>query len=383
MHAGAEPLTRWDLASGYVTGEEPGIPPLPAPAPCRAVDALADAMLPALRRPPCYVSFSGGRDSSAVLAVAAHAARRHGLPAPVPVTLRFAGAESTEESEWQELVIAYVGLDDWVRLACADEFDYLGDLACRALRTHGLQWPPNAHIFMPMLAQASGGSIVSGYGGDDLLDWRWGRVRTRLAAPGPLQPRALLAAGLALAPPRLRAARVRRTMPRYAPWLRPQAERYFNAVAAAEEASEPLVWTRRVDWFARRREVHVSQRTLGRLADPCGTLACEPLLDRRFLATLAAEGGRAGYGDRSRAMDVLFGRMLPPRIATRQTKAEFSAVVWGERARSFAAAWDGSGIDPELIDGEALRAEWLRETPRFGAASLLHQAWLATTGQKA
>lgn len=359
------------------------MPPLPRPVSGRAVDALVDAMLPALQRPPCYVTFSGGRDSSAVLAVAAHAARHHGLPAPVPVTLRFAGAESTEESDWQELVIAHVGLDDWVRLACADELDYLGDLACRNLRTHGLQWPPNTHIFAPMFAQACGGSILSGYGGDDLLDWHWGRVRTRLTAPGPLPPRALLAAGLTLAPPRVRAARARRTVPRYAPWLRPRAERYFNTMVAAEGASEPIVWARRVDWFARRREVRVTQRTLGRLADTCGTVACEPLLDRRFMATLAAEGGRAGYGDRSRAMDALFGRLLPQRVSTRQSKAEFSAVVWGERARSFAAAWDGSGVDAELVDSEALRAEWLREAPRFGAASLLQQAWLATAGQSA
>ena len=48
--------------------------------------ALDQAILSGLQRAPCVVSFSGGRDSSLVLAAAVDAARRHGLPLPVPVT---------------------------------------------------------------------------------------------------------------------------------------------------------------------------------------------------------------------------------------------------------------------------------------------------------
>lgn len=53
--------------------------------------ALADAMVAPLSRTPCYVSFSGGRDSSSVLAMARTVARQHQLDDPIPVTLRFPG----------------------------------------------------------------------------------------------------------------------------------------------------------------------------------------------------------------------------------------------------------------------------------------------------
>ena len=53
--------------------------------------ALEAVVLRALLRPPCLVSFSGGRDSSLVLAIASDVARRHGLPLPVPATNRFPG----------------------------------------------------------------------------------------------------------------------------------------------------------------------------------------------------------------------------------------------------------------------------------------------------
>ncbi len=371
-----EQLTRLERASGYVIGEQSDQPPLPAPAAERAVEALANAMLPALQHSPCLVSFSGGRDSSAVLALAVRTAARHGLPAPVPETLRFAEPGAAEESAWQELVMAHLGLEDWERIELTDELDYLGELSCGSLLAHGLQWPPNLHMLAPMLAKASGGALISGTGGDDLLDWQFGDVRARLRRPGPVEPRAVRAAGLALAPARIRAARKRRTLPRWAPWLRPEAERQFIAIMAAEAASEPIRWDRRVAWLARRREPAVTRRTLDRLASAHDTLACDPLLDRRFLATLAAEGGRGGYGDRSSAMRALFGDLLPERVLTRSSKADFTTVVWGPRTRSFAAAWNGTGIDHELVDSDALRAEWSRESPRFGATAQLLEAWL-------
>lgn len=75
---------------------------------------MEHAVLPAVSRPPCVVTFSGGRDSSLVLAVAANVARREGLPQPVPATINFKGIKTAEESSWQELVIRHLGLDEWV-----------------------------------------------------------------------------------------------------------------------------------------------------------------------------------------------------------------------------------------------------------------------------
>ena len=54
-------------------------------------------MLRALRRPPCLVSFSGGLDSSALLAVATAVARREGLDDPVPATLVVPGSPESDE----------------------------------------------------------------------------------------------------------------------------------------------------------------------------------------------------------------------------------------------------------------------------------------------
>ena len=91
-------------------------------------EALASLLRPALANPPCVIAFSGGRDSSALLAVAVDLARREGWPLPIPVTLCFSGA-ATEETGWQEMVLRHLRLDDWVRMQIGEELDLLGPLA--------------------------------------------------------------------------------------------------------------------------------------------------------------------------------------------------------------------------------------------------------------
>ena len=87
--------------------------------------ALEDVLVPLLALPPVAVSFSGGRDSSLLLAVAASAAKRHGLAAPIAITMRFPQAAGTEESRWQELVVRKLGIDDWRIISVGDDLDYL------------------------------------------------------------------------------------------------------------------------------------------------------------------------------------------------------------------------------------------------------------------
>lgn len=166
--------TALELASGVVLGErwEPRLPQVPASLTPR--QALEDAILPALECMPCLVSFSGGRDSSVVLALAAAVARRHGLPAPVPFTVRFPGVAMADESEWQELVVRHLRLDDWQRYEAGDgELDLVGPVATRLMRRHGVLWPSNAHLVEPACRAASGGSLLTGLEGDGLLGaWR-------------------------------------------------------------------------------------------------------------------------------------------------------------------------------------------------------------------
>ncbi len=83
-------LTPVDVASGLVLGFGP-----PEPAPSSddveagtPLAALERAILPALLRPPCVMSFTGGRGSSLVLAAAVQLARSEGLELPVPATIQ-------------------------------------------------------------------------------------------------------------------------------------------------------------------------------------------------------------------------------------------------------------------------------------------------------
>ncbi len=372
----AATLGRLERAFGFPLGAQPGAPALGhSTQPVRS--ALERVMLSALHRTPCAVAFSGGRDSSAVLALATSVARRHGLESPIPVTLSFPRAPTTHESQWQELVIAQLGLRDWERIEMGSELDFLGELARTGLRRHGLLWAPNAHFLVPLFARASGGSLLTGVDGDGLFGWAWAELRARLVRRGPVNPRDVLRVALATSPAAIRAGYYRRRLGAQWPWLRPAARQAVWACRAAERASEPVRFDRRLDWYARRRLLHVMTHNFSVLAAAQDTHVVHPLLDRGFLAAFATRGGRGGYGDRTAAMRWVFGDLLPEAVLTRRSKAEFGAAFWGPASRAFAATWDGSGLDEELVDTDALRAVWRDENPPPATATLMQQAWLA------
>src|SRR3954471_2913458 len=177
----------------------------------RPAAALEAAVRPAVQSGRCFVSFSGGRDSSAVLAAAAAVARRESLPQPIPVTLRASEVPLADESDWQESVVGHLGLDDWIRLEIGDGLDAVGPYARGALERHGLLWPFNAHFHAPMLEQAAGGTLLTGIGGDE----RWSA-----STADPLRLRRRL---LQLAPFRLRRAVLAPRVAIEFPWLRPRA----------------------------------------------------------------------------------------------------------------------------------------------------------------
>src|SRR6202012_2901506 len=86
-------LTALDVAYGMPlgTGQRRRVHPSPGSVE-RFVDLLFAGWLCAgcLDRGTCYLPFSGGRESSMVLAMATAFMRRHGQHDPVPVSLRFA-----------------------------------------------------------------------------------------------------------------------------------------------------------------------------------------------------------------------------------------------------------------------------------------------------
>jgi hypothetical protein len=341
--------------------------------------ALEAAVLPALRRSPCLVSFSGGRDSSAVLAVAASVARREGLPLPIPATNRFPGARLTDEAEWQERVVAHLGLGDWLRLEHEGELDCVGPVARAALRRHRLLWPCNAHFHVPILEAAAGGSVLTGIGGDEAFSpSRWSRVLAVAGGRARPVPRDVLAAAFAFSPRPVRRQVMLRRQDHPWPWLRPAAIRLVSRALAAEAAGEPLRWRGGFEWLVASRSLATGGASLQLLAAGAGAGIAHPLLDRSFLAALAALPPAARFERRRDAMRMLVGDLLPEQLVLRRTKASFDEAFWRDDARAFAASWAGEGVDRELVDVEALRAMWRSEAPDARTFTLLQAAWLAS-----
>jgi asparagine synthase (glutamine-hydrolysing) len=340
----------------------------------------------ALLRPPCVVSFSGGRDSSAVLAVAAHVARREQLAPPIAVTLTFPGCESADETAWQALVLRHLGIEDWIRLPFDDELDVVGPHARTVLSRCGLLWPANVHSHLPIAAQAAGGTVLTGFGGDELLTTSsfYYRVNTVLTGQARLRPRDLVRIAVCHGPKPVRRAGMRwrlRAAPPY-PWLRPAAARAVREATVQAMIEDPVHWGRSVDhgwWRTRYRKIGVE--SLGQVAALHGATACSPFADPTMLAAIAGEGGRCGFSSRSAAMQHLVGDLLPPELVGRVSKAEFGRAFGNQHAHALASRWDGGGIDPALVDVDALRRMWLSPgQPDSRAFSLLQAVWLHLEG---
>jgi hypothetical protein len=368
-------LAPLELALGMVLGSD-ARPRLPAAA--DPIAALEAACLPALRRAPCLVSFSGGRDSSAVLVAALRAARRAGLPDPVPATIRAPQAPSADEARWQELVVRHLGLRDWVRLEIADELDVLGPLARRVLRRHGLLWPFNAHFHLPLLEAASGGSVLTGIAGDELFRAATSRRASAVLAgrvrPTRRDPRRLVEHA---APAPVRRRWHRRSMTLH-PWLTPSGTAAAARALAHWEASEPRRMPARMAHVRGARYLRVGTGSLGILAESAGAAIVHPLLDLGVWAAVARSAPRGGHLGRTEAMEAIFGPLLPAELLAREDKAGFDELFFHDHSRAFAASWSGDGVPDDVVDAAALREHWLGPAPRAQSLTLLQAAWLAS-----
>ena len=368
-----------EIASGVALGLDASAEALPAAAPGDPRVALQAVLLRALRRPPCLVSFSGGRDSSAVLAAAAAVARQQGLALPVPVTYRFAAVAEADERRWQERVVTHLGLADWERVAIASELDVLGPAAQDVMLRLGLLWPFNVHAHLPLLRRARGGTLLTGIGGDELLGpSTWANALGVLRARRAPRPRDLGSLGVALAPLALRRRVQRRRHPLRIPWCRPEVEAAIAAEWADWRARDPLAWNRQVARYWRSRHRTGLTTSLALLAADSGAQGVHPFLDARVVAATARRFGARGPADRTAAMLRLFGDLLPFDVSARGTKARFDEVFLTERSRAFAAGWDGGGVDTSLVDPERLAREWRGPRPSARSLLLMQSAWLAT-----
>ena len=382
-----------DVAIGHPAGAVP-FPPRPTGIEPDPAWALRDALRPALLRTPCVVAFSGGRDSSLLLAVAADLAAREGLDPPTALTFRYPGDDAADETSWQELVVAHLrdaGLRfEWARRDIATELDNIGPLISPVLRAHGGPTFPAGLANTILLAQhAAGGCLVTGNAGDEVLGGHRATVlRAVLRRRGRGLTRTDWRHAVACAAP----ARVRLGLGRResglrqvldTPWLRPLLRRAVLAETMRSEAARPLRWDRSVRAALASRAVVIGKRTRAQTARDYGCELVEPLGSPGFVASYADFGGRWGGINRAAGTRLLAAGLLPDAIISRRDKAYFNASRFGPVSREFARTWDGRGLDDSLVDPAELRAAWLAQVPPAATVMLLQQAWLASRTESA
>jgi asparagine synthase (glutamine-hydrolysing) len=362
-------LAPHELATGIVFGSTRRTPALPASGATPAA-ALEAAVLAAVERGRCFVSFSGGRDSSAVLAAATQAARRHQLPEPIPLTIRAANEPNSLESDWQEMVVSHLELHDWIRIEVEDELDAVGPYASRALERHGLLWPFNAHFHLPMLDEAVGGTLLTGIGGDEL--WASSQARS-------LGWRRRL---LGFAPYGVRRAVLRRRVGIDYPWLWPKTRRAVRRAMAGDLATQPQSVVRRMAVWRALRAITTGTAALDLLARDAGASICHPLLDRGLWGAVAAAAPSTGFAGREDALRMVASHLLPADVISRRTKASFDRVFFHEHARTFASEWAGQGVPEDVVNVAALSAHWSAETADPHSLTLMQAAWIASARER-
>lgn len=355
------------LSSVLLGRDDPSPGPLPEAG--AGVRATLDAVLcPALARGPCFVSFSGGRDSSAVLALACDAARRHGLALPIPVTMRFPAARDADERSWQELVLAHLGVSRHEVVTLGEELDALGPAGAAFLRRHGVRWPANAYMHAPLTELARGGTILTGVGGDELFE---------NSSP----PRRLRSVALSRMPRWFR-AQVRRRRDRtdgYG-WLTVAGRGRVARALAAEEVSWPYPWDAAVEHWYGTRAFAGLDGTLALLGHAAAVSIVNPLLAPGVLAELRRAGGARGFPSRADAVRWLTADLLPAAVIERRSKAVFDTPVWGPETRGFVTSWAGEGVDPRAVDVAQLKLECTRAQPDARCLMVVQTAWLAAAG---
>jgi asparagine synthase (glutamine-hydrolysing) len=369
-----------ELCVAVLFGQDPGTEPM------RLGDGLANDARPiierqlqvAMLRGPLWVSFSGGRDSSALLAIAASVARREGLPLPIPVTLVFPGVAVADEEAWQRLVLSHLDLEaDWVRVAPGDDLDMIGPYAERVLTRHGVMLPPNSHAVVPMLEAMGEGTLVSGSGGDEILEGSPQRLTSALWSRTRIE-RGEVRHGLVNdLSGRLLEREVRRhSLLADLYWVTPAARARLTALEIADRAAFPIRFDRLLERAWTDRHFQMGRYAYDQIAADAGVEILQPFREREVVAAVARAWGYRHPGGRIHTLRPLVGDLLPEAALARQSKAEFVNVFATDRLRDWVRKWDGSGVDQDRANVDALRHEWSKPSPHYCSFPLLQQAWL-------
>ncbi|WP_211223173.1 asparagine synthase-related protein [Propionicicella superfundia] len=357
------------------------MPAQPSEGFCSAREALEavieDAVVRAHGR--AAVLFSGGRDSSAMLAVVTLVCRRLGADDPVPVTAVYPHDPDTDETSWQQFVLDHLGLRRRAVIEVTTQRRMLSAETRGSLGRWGTVWPVAVHTQALYFGAAEGAVFFTGEGGDGLLAGARITPLSLVRQDFPRVPGSLArAAAAALTPnPVYRRTTVRHGLDAgWLPWIRPAARPDVLAGLAATRG--PLRWDRSRRGVLRQRSVELVDANSVVAAKLAGATLCHPLLNPFFVDSLAEDGGAWGFRGRTDVFRHLFADLLPDAILARTSKAAFNSSRWGDDERDFAVGWTGEGVDPTVVDPGPLRAEWLKERPHPVASFLVHDAWLAT-----
>lgn len=341
-------------------------------------DVLERLLLEPLTNAPCHVAFSGGRDSSAMLATATHVARRHALPDPIPLTVRMEEHPRTWETEWQELTIKHLGISEWKIVPVVHELDALGEEAQGALRRHGLFWPSQAHSMLIFARNAGPGSLLTGGGGDEVFaGWSQRKVAFRSLLKLRPRRRALKWIAMSSLPQRAQTELLLARQRIETPWVRPEVERRLQKEYRERSRRRTKNWGEVLESFIDSRYMEFLRPVLDTFAMDYGVRLLEPFYDPRFIRAISRAAPPEGYANRTAGLRANFSDVLPREVIDRTTKAVFTEAAWGPEARAFAAAWDGRGLDERYVAVKALREEWAKPRPNPRSIPSLHQAWLA------
>jgi hypothetical protein len=226
-------------------------------------------------------------------------------------------------------------------------------VATTVLRRHGLLHPANAYFHAPLLKEAAGGTLLTGFGGDQVL----GRLR-RPRRPSWWPRRAGTASPF--------------------PWLRPAADRSVRRGLRREDRARPATYDTRPAWVASRRDLQLTRQSLALLGHDSDTLVIHPLLAPEFVDALCHSGtSPEDSGGRAGLLRQIFAGVYPEEALRPRPKARFGEVFWRRHTRSVLETWDGAGINASVVDPYALRQQWDRPAPDLCTAMLVQQVWLA------
>lgn len=367
-----------EICVATMYGRIPGRAPL-APSPVGTVrEAIELELLEVLQRGPCVISFSGGRDSSALLAIALHVARREGLPEPVAVTDRYPHVPESLEDDWQRMVIEHLRCTTWEILDHpAGAHEVLSDQTLEWIERLGVLQPFNWATFAGSMQLAAGGTLVTGYGGDEIFTgslrpyYSALRNRTRPAL------RRTHTLPFELLPARARARLLRPlTGPAELDWLEPGLRRRLAATEARDIAGVPWAYDAMITGAYLDRDHQAVVESTAALGRELGAAVSHPFASGPVLAAAAAQYGTVHPRGRAIGLRQLVADLLPDAVLTRASKADFTMVALGDLTRERLREWGGVGIDEQRIDRRRMIDELLSDDATAQAFLSLQAGWL-------